>query len=222
MRGRKGQLMTQLNFTYNFRATLPCLGANNFHRAFETSHHPVLLWDLPTTAVRVKHLQHNEYANRPAFGYICFNELRNAVSREEAVPSRKKAIKVCPVFPNLYKAKGVYLPRVFIARYFARIPHSTLFPSSRFLSRRVTLLFCSNISIAKVSLVFHSANGTVRLDQGFFFQVSTLVWKVPPQKLKLSELHSHAAYFVILLRACPERLGPRQFTDLTKVLSRVV
>lgn len=133
---------------------------------------PVSLRDLPTTAVRVKHLQYNEYANRPAFGYICFSELRNAVSRRSS--SFAEVIKVCSVFPNLYKAKGVTF-RAFLLLVTATVSLTLIVFATR-LSRRVTLLFCSNISIAKVSRMFYLANGTVRLDQGSFFRVFTLKW----------------------------------------------
>lgn len=101
------------------------------------------------------------------------------VSTSLGTPSRAKkqflhtkAIKVCPVFPNLCKAKGVTF-RTFLLLvtspasltrhcFRRRVPFTT--SDATFLLR--------NISIAKVSLTFHSANGAARLDQGFFFQVS--------------------------------------------------
>lgn len=210
----------QLNFTYNFRTTLPCLVLTIFivlsrprtiPFCYEIYQPPPLGWSTYSTmSMQID----------PAFGYICFNELRNAVSREEAVPLRKGHKSLSCISKSL-QSEGSYFPHVFIARYFARIARSTLFPSSEFHSRRMTLLFCSNISIAKVFLVFHSANGIVRLDQGFFFQVPLrLCERFSFAKLKLSQLYLHAAYFVTSPRVSWE-IRARQFIDLTKVLSRV-
>lgn len=147
------------------------LGINGFHRAFETSHHIPFCY-LPTTAVRVKYLQYNEYANRPAFGYICFNELRNAVAKEQFL-LRERAIKVCSAFPNFYKA-----PRVTFRAFLLLVTPPVSLTRHRFRRRVlfttwVTLLLCPDISIAKVSCPpCFIANGTVRLDQDSFFSSS--------------------------------------------------
>lgn len=95
----------------NFRLVLPC-----FSVGFSLSYHrfPVSSRDQATGGFRVKHLRHNEYANRPAFGYICFNELRSGV-----VPSRR-AHKSPPRGLKSFKNKGssaLHLPVLLLSRF---------------------------------------------------------------------------------------------------------
>lgn len=169
----------QLNFTYNFRATLPWLVLTIF-----------IVLSRPRTIPFCY-----EIYQPPPLGWSTYGTMSMQIGRYSATfvstslgtPSRAKkqflyakAIKVCPVFPNLCKAKGVTF-RTFL------LPVTSPASLTRHCFRRVSFTTSDvtfllwNISIAKVSLMFHSANGAARLDRGFFSQVSTLVWKVPPQ-----------------------------------------
>lgn len=134
----------QLNFTYNFRATLPWLVLTIF-----------IVLSRPRTIPFCY-----EIYQPPPLGWSTYGTMSMQISRYSATfvstslgtPSRAKkqflyakAIKVCPVFPNLCKAKGVTF-RTFLLPVLLR-PHRLLDIVSvvAYLSRRVTLLFCSEI-----------------------------------------------------------------------------
>lgn len=156
----------------------------------------------------MKHLQHNEYANRPAFGYICFNELRTrrlAPSRAKKQFLHAKAIKV-PYFQIFTKRR-----ESLSARFYCSLlcPHRSLdivsivaFPFTTSDATFLLKIYIDRKSFPRVSL--HERHSPIRsrlLLPSFYVCV-----KGSSAKLKLSQL-IRMQPTSLLRRACPERLG---------------
>lgn len=140
-------------------------------------------------------------------------------SRERTVsPFRRGHKSMSRVSKSLQSAKRVAFRAFLLLVTFARVAYSTLFSLPPFFfTMSDELLFCSNISIVKISsrLCFIT-NGTVRLDQSSFFQVSPHL-EGSSAKLELSKLHSHAFYFVRLSLTRVSWEIRLNNSDLTKV-----
>lgn len=138
-----------------------------------------------------KHLRYNEYANRPAFGYICFNELRSAIARRNEFLLTRCCRKSPPlptslsplasyVFPKSLRSEESYFPRrVFTAchRLVSSACHVARSSASERATRRAQTATTnrSNISIAKkFAARFNrvSPANAVLIRSGFFFPKS--------------------------------------------------